>query len=117
MFHGCTFLTLSTYPRPNERIKMGQVGTGHYRIFRPVPFIFPKHVVGQQGATSSMHYVAQFAETLLGDPKRTAAKPKIAGPQPATSAMTAPKPAAPVPAKPAPPATQAVKPSARRQTK
>ncbi len=45
-----------------------------------------KHVVGYQGATSSMHYVAQFAETLLGDPKRTAAKPKIAGPLPPKSA-------------------------------
>jgi len=98
-----------------------------------------KHVVGYQGATSSMHYVAQFAEKLLGDPERTAAKPKIAGPQPPTSAKPATttavaKPATPAapsaavakpapstaavkPATPSAPAKQATKPSARRRTK
>jgi hypothetical protein len=73
-----------------------------------------KHVVGHQGATSSMHYVAQFAETLLGDPKRTAARPKIAGPQPSSAApspSTAATQAAPAPAKPAP-AAAIVKPAA-----
>jgi hypothetical protein len=53
-----------------------------------------KHVVGYQGATSSMHYVAQFAEKLLGDPQRTASKPKIAGPQPAAVVKPATKPVA-----------------------
>lgn len=64
-----------------------------------------KHVVGYQGATSSMHYVAQFAEKLLSDPQRTAAKPKIAGPQPA--AVAKPATTSPTPA----PTTTAVKPA------